>query len=203
MNYFPLYIDLSGRTVLVAGGGKVALAKVRQLQKAHAKIIVCSPLFLKEFETLENVTCLKRPYGEDLLDGITLVICAVDDKELAARVYEDCQKRNILINCADMPEYCDVIFGAIAEAGPLVACFSTQGASPAAAGWIRDQFEAAIPDDLPGILEWLGEVRPHIIDQVPAARRRQFFTNLFLECLLNEGPLDEDKLEAEIEHAKA
>ena len=50
--YFPLFINLSGKKILVAGGGKIALRRVRTLMRFGADIRIVSPVLCAELEEL-------------------------------------------------------------------------------------------------------------------------------------------------------
>ncbi len=91
MRYFPIFIDLKDRPVLVVGGGEEALRKVRLLLKTEARIHVAAAALHPELAANRRVNWISRGYHAGLVDGAALVFSA--DPELNARVAEDAQGR--------------------------------------------------------------------------------------------------------------
>ncbi len=101
---FPVNLLLDGRKTLVAGGGRVALDKVRLLLDAGAVVKVVSPELCDELEALpekDTVTFLRRDFIEEDLDGIFLAFAAYEDRFLNSRVVDRCRARGVLCSSAD------------------------------------------------------------------------------------------------------
>ena len=58
MPCFPMFVDLKGKRILVLGGGKVALRKVKKLLPFGANITVTAPRVEPELEALPGVEAL-------------------------------------------------------------------------------------------------------------------------------------------------
>ena len=102
--YFPLFIDLTGKKILVAGGGAIALRRVRTLLRFGADIHVIAPEFCEEMERLEKekkITAKHREYRSGDIDGMQIVLAATDDRAVNRRIREDCQSAGIMVNVAD------------------------------------------------------------------------------------------------------
>ena len=91
---YPLSLQLAGRTVVVVGGGTVALRRVTALVAAGAQVIVIAPEFEPTFSELE-VTCVHRTYRHGDLDGAWLVQIATNDPEVNAAVARDAERARI------------------------------------------------------------------------------------------------------------
>ena len=119
MDYLPLFHNLRGRTVLVVGGGEVALRKARLLADAGACLRVVAPEVREELQQLaaeKGGQVLLRGYVDEDLADIGLIIAATDDEPLNARISAQAQARGIPVNVVDAPALCSVIFPAIVEA---------------------------------------------------------------------------------------
>lgn len=97
-----------------------------------------------------------------MLEGKHLVIACTDDQEVNFQIYTDCRSRNILVNVANNPPYCDFYMGGIVTKGNLKLAISTNGKSPTTAKRLRQFFEDVIPEDINELLENLNALRTTI-----------------------------------------
>lgn len=121
---FPVFINLHGATVMIAGGGKVAARRVDTLLGFGAEIRLVSPEVSPEMEKLLSrggVEWLRGDYDSEHLDGVTLAIAATDDREVNRQVGLDARERGILVSVADRRDECSFYFPAIIRAGVLTA----------------------------------------------------------------------------------
>lgn len=140
----PLMVRLDGRSVLVVGGGAVATAKARMLQGCGARVTLVAPWFCAEARALEGVERLERRYRPADLAGRWLVVTAVDDETVSAAVAADAEAARIFCNAADRPAFCSVTLMATHRDGDVTVAVSTDGASPAAATWLRDRLAESL-----------------------------------------------------------
>lgn len=160
--YFPILLDLRGRRCLVVGGGPVGSRKAESLRDAGAAVVLVSKLMSPDALSLTGIERHERPYAAGDLDGVWLVISAVDDRSVTAQIAADCEAAGIFLNAADDPPYCSSILPALHRDGPVLVAVSTGGASPATAGWIRDRIASDL-GDLPGrVVRHLSEVRDRV-----------------------------------------
>lgn len=153
---YPVVLRLSGRPVLVVGGGAVALRKARGLLDAGAVVTAVAPEFVDGFATLDvdgDVTVIRRPYRRPDLEGQLLVIAATNDPAVQQQIFADCERAGVWANAADDPERCSFILPAITRRGPVIVAVSTQGRSPALAVQLRDRIAASLPADLEEVAE--------------------------------------------------
>ena len=98
MNYMPLFVDMTGKKVLVVGAGRIAYRKIKTLLKYGAVVEVVSlEVAEKEIEGLDVQLSL-REFKEDDLVGKFLVAAATDDKGVNSKIVKLCEERNILVN---------------------------------------------------------------------------------------------------------
>ncbi|MHB1535353.1 MAG: precorrin-2 dehydrogenase/sirohydrochlorin ferrochelatase family protein [Acidimicrobiales bacterium] len=137
---YPVNLDLAGRSCVVIGGGAVAARKVAGLLEAGASVTVVAPSIGPEVEALVDalaVTCLRRRYRPDDLDGVWLAITATSDPAVNAAVHADAQAARVWVNAADDPPACSFVLPAVVRQGPVMVTVSTAGRSPALATWLK------------------------------------------------------------------
>ncbi len=121
---FPLFINLRGAVVLIAGGGRVAARRAGALLGFGASVRVAAPELSPELEKLlgrDGLEWLRTEYRSELLGGVTLAIAATDSREVNRRVGLDARERGILVSVADRREECSFYFPAIVKSGVLTA----------------------------------------------------------------------------------
>ena len=147
---YPVSLDLEARAVLVVGGGRVALGKVRGLLGCGARVTVVAPDVSVEIVEL-GVTVVARAYRAGDIDGFALVFTATDDPVVNGIVSADAQAAGTWVNSADDPARCTFQLPAVIRRGPMTVAVSSSGRSPALARWVRDQIAGSLDPDL----EWL------------------------------------------------
>lgn len=196
MPLFPIFINLEGRRVLIAGGGHVALRKAERLSPYGADIFAVAPEFIPGFAGIPGVTLLERRFEPGDIEGAALVVAATDDGELNAAVSELCRWENIPVNVVDDLEKCSFVFPALVQRGELSVGISTGGASPSAAQYVRRGVEQLVPEGFEGILDFLSAHRAEVKAALPPERRAAAFAALFERCLERGGPLSEAEFAA-------
>ena len=114
--YFPMFIDLTDKKILVAGGGTIALRRIRTLLKFRADIRVIAPELCEELAQLEEegkIAAERREYCTPDIDGVQIVLAATDDHEVNRRIWEECRAAGVTVNVADDRSLCDFYFPSI------------------------------------------------------------------------------------------
>jgi len=181
MRYYPVNLDIKGRSCLVVGGGAVGLRKVKTLLSCGARVTVVSPELTPGLtELVENgaVTWHGRGYRNSDLEGAFLVIGATDDEILNEQVSRDAGRLNLLCNIADRPAACNFILPAIIERGDLVIAVSTSGRSPAFAKQLRKDLEKQFGEEYTKLLQLMGVIRDKLLAEThePEAHKPLFET---------------------------
>lgn len=164
MNLYPAMLNISGRRVLVVGGGEVALRKMRDLLECGALVTAISPDFHEAVTALGEsspgaVTLVRRTYRSGDCDGFLIVISATDDDAVNRQVFLEARERNIFINAVDDPENCTFFVPSWFRRGDLLVSVSTGGISPSLAARLRREIEESIPGSIEKKLEALQRVR--------------------------------------------
>ncbi len=163
--YYPVLLDLRGRTCAVIGGGAVAEGKVERLLAAGARITVVSPSLTARLAAWAGEGRLRhvaRTYAEGDLAGHALAFVAVGDRAVAAAVAEEARRLAIWANAADDPARCDFILPSVLRRGRLVVSVSTGGASPGLARAIREDLEERFTAEFGALIDLVAEVRNEV-----------------------------------------
>lgn len=143
--YYPVFLDLRGRKVLIVGAGKVALRKARGLLDAGAQVTVVSPRAEPEFESLP-VTWKRRRFQSGDVAGHALVFAATDDRRTNRAAGRAAARRGIWANIADAPTECAFLVPSRIRRGDLQVAVSTSGRSPRLAIALRRRIEALLEE---------------------------------------------------------
>ena len=130
MEFYPVFMDLRGRTALVVGAGEVAERKAGALRRAGATVRVCPD------------------FAAGDLDGVCLAVGADAPPDALERLSRAAQDRGVPVNVVDRPALCSVITPAVVDRAPLLIAVGSGGAAPVLARLVRARIEALIP---PGI----------------------------------------------------
>lgn len=140
--YYPIFLDLRGRRVVVVGGGAMGEEKVVRLLDYGPRVVVISPDVTDRVAELVDsgeVTWTRRRYQRGDLEGAFVAIVADTSDDTANRaVSEEARERNVPLNVADVTELCTWITPSVARRGEVVVATSTGGASPALARLFRE-----------------------------------------------------------------
>jgi precorrin-2 dehydrogenase/sirohydrochlorin ferrochelatase len=153
---YPVFLDLRDVPVLVVGAGPIGARKAEGLAAAGASVLVVASEVSEALDRSTAAEVRARPYEPSDLDGVRLVVAATGDAAVDARVAADARAAGIWVNAADQPADCDWILPAVARAGSVTVAVSTDGASPALAGYLRDRFEAQLT---PAVVALADELR--------------------------------------------
>lgn len=164
--YYPIFLNLEDKPVIVIGGGRVATEKVEGLRKAGARVTVVSPELAPALVALRDageIAHVPRAWQPADLDGDwALVMVATDDGAVNRQVREAAHARRLWVNAADDPANCDFILPAVVRRGRITLAASTAGASPALARRLREELEAYLTEDMPALADLLAEVRAEL-----------------------------------------
>ncbi|MEZ4553102.1 MAG: bifunctional precorrin-2 dehydrogenase/sirohydrochlorin ferrochelatase [Dehalococcoidia bacterium] len=162
MGYYPIFVEMAGRAVLLVGGGHVALEKIGKLVNSGARVTVVSPALIppvRAFIDDGRADWRARPYQPGDVEGFEMVMVATDDGEVNAAVAGDARAAGIWVNAADDVANCDFILPSLAQRGRIAIAASTGGSSPALARWLRERLEEFLSDEVVALGELLADVR--------------------------------------------
>ncbi|MEX0337267.1 NAD(P)-dependent oxidoreductase [Vibrio tubiashii] len=183
MQYFPLFIDLNHKPVLVVGGGEVASRKVDSLIRAGADVTIVSPQvedYLAKLVANEECRWVQGFYYEELLEQKYVQVWATtDNPNLNHQVHHDAKRQGILVNVVDDQPYCDFITPSIINRGRIQLAISSGGAAPVLIRNVREKLEAVLPQNLSLQAEFAASKRADIKEKLPTVDERRKFWEAF------------------------
>lgn len=201
MNYYPAFLNLRNRRVILFGGGQVALRKARALVQAGAELRAISrdfsPAFLK-FAKRHLLQIRKGSRVPSSLRSVSLVVCATSDPVFNRKVYERSVRAGIFVNVVDDPAHSSFIVPSVLKRGLLQIAVSTSGASPLLAQMLRKKLAREFGAEYGLLVRDLEWDRKKMKRLIPVRNdRRNHFRKLItsrLKALEGRGPIDGARL---------
>ncbi len=163
MDFFPLFLDLRGRLVLVLGEGPVTARKAALVRRAGAEVRAA------------------RAFSPALLDGAALAIGAEADLGDLDALAAAAADRGIPVNIVDRPELCTAIMPAIVDRAPITVAISSGGAAPVLARLIRSRIEAMLSPRIGRLAALAARLRGETVRRLPdPGTRRRMLERAFM-----------------------
>jgi len=179
---------------------------------ADAKVTVVSPREGLNDEVAfridqKQVNYIDRKFEPSDLDGVDMVLAAVDDPEASTQIYRLCQERRIPANIADVPPECDFYFGSVHRDGPLQIMVSTNGNGPKLANIVRRKIATGLPENIGAAIQKIGALRRKLRKIAPGPeegpKRMQWMSKVCETWSLEDlCEMDEDDMEALLRYYK-
>lgn len=165
---FPVFLKLNEMSIVVIGGGKVALEKLTAITNNSplCKVKVVAINFIDELKQFAEsnpfIELVEAPYSSIHLENRNLVITALNNIDLSEQIKKEANSKGILYNAADKPDLCDFYLGSTVTKGNLKIGISTNGKSPTIAKRLKEIFNENIPNEIDNSLENLSKIRNHL-----------------------------------------
>ncbi|KAF2272045.1 siroheme synthase middle domains-like protein [Westerdykella ornata] len=195
--------QVRNKKILVVGGGEVAAGRIVNVLNADAKVTVVSPRAGLNDEVAyrvdqKQVEHIDRKFEPSDLDGVDMVLAAVDDPEASTQIYKLCKEKRIPANIADVPPECDFYFGSVYRDGPLQIMVSTNGNGPKMANIVKKRIAASLPSNMGAAIQKVGALRKKLRKVAPlpeeGPKRMQWMSKVCEKWSLDElcSMTDED-----------
>ncbi len=128
--YFPMFVDLTDKKVVVVGAGTIAKRRIRTLIEFTDHLVVIAPEVNRELQELEEqgkLTILRKKYDREDLYEASLVIAATNDSKINNDIHSACRCLGITVNVCSDKNKCDFYFPGIAIRDNLVAGVTASG----------------------------------------------------------------------------
>ena len=188
MRYFPINLDIRGKSVVVVGGGTVAARKCQTLLAAGARVTVIAPTVtarLRELAEKGRVSHLARKYTGGDLVGSFLVFASTDSHLVNRAVAKEAKNSGILADVVDAPDQSAFTSPAVVSRGGLMITISTEGESPALARKIRAELEQRYGPEYVELIKILGRVREKLLTE---KRKSSYNKKLLLNLVEQDLP---------------
>jgi siroheme synthase-like protein len=199
MPLLPLFVNLTGRRVLLVGAGPVAAGKLVQLRAAGADVRVVAPDVHPDIEAA-GVPVWRRGFTDGDLEGVWLVVAAAPPA-VNRDVAEAALARRVFVNAVDDPANASAFLSGVVRRDGVTIAISTEGDAPGLTALIREALDALLPPDLG---RWMAEARRLRVrwkrDGVPMEARRplllEALNRLYARPSRDEGTRGERRTEA-------
>ena len=150
--YFPLFVDLTKKSIIVIGAGKIAARRVKSLLPFVGDMKVIAPEVSSEITEMaassEGALVIEqRPFEPSDLDGADVVLAVTNDKELNTRIGALCKEKKILVNVSHEKELCDFYFPGVVQKDNVVIGITASGKDHSEARKVTEQIRAMMEDD--------------------------------------------------------
>ena len=200
MAYFPFYVELKDVSVLIVGGGKVALHKVKRILDTtpqpspntnHKSSTTLTRL--ANIKNIKGVEWEEREFEDSDVEGVRFVIAAAGDEELDEHITSLCNDKGILINVVDVKDKCDFIFPSVVSRGKLEIGISSSGASPRITTLLAWEIDSILPDNIEEILDYLEKLRPYAKQKISNDVLRARFLSYMAELTYSRRNIPDDE----------
>ncbi|MFL5741218.1 MAG: bifunctional precorrin-2 dehydrogenase/sirohydrochlorin ferrochelatase [Flavisolibacter sp.] len=192
-NLFPVFLKLEHKAVLIVGAGKVGLEKLQAiLLNAPSTTINLVGLKISSeirdlAQTHSQIHISERVFLPSDLDGIDLVMIAINDPVESERIRKMAVQNGKWVNAADKPELCDFYMGSIVQKGNLKIAISTNGKSPTIAKRLKETLSELLPPELDEVLDHMEKIRSRLKGDFASKVQR---LNELTRDLAKEGPAE-------------
>jgi precorrin-2 dehydrogenase / sirohydrochlorin ferrochelatase len=177
-----MFVKLEGKRCLVVGAGKVGEPKIGGLIDTGARVRVIAleaSEAVQEWAKDGKITLEIRAFVLADLDGTFLAVVATTSCALNESIYREAQRRGVLCNVVDDPEFCDFYYPAVVRRGDLQIAISTTGQSPSLAQKLRQQLERQFGQGYARWVAELGETRKLVLgSDLQPQRKRDLLNSL-------------------------
>lgn len=204
MGYFPFFMEIEGKKGIIVGGGKVAARKVEKLLLFGPALTVIAPAIdacvrlqgeLPQKNAAASLRFEERAFQIEDLEGADFVVAATDDTALNGQIADYCRAERIPVNVVDDREKCTFFFPALCKEGALTIGISTDGQSPVAASWVRQQIAEMLPEGIGSAIDLLGQIRPAVMQmEMEETSRKHLFERMFYFCMERGGTVKPEEL---------
>ncbi len=201
MKYFPLFLALHNRSVLIIGGGNIALAKLQTLYYYTNNITIVADNILNHlliFIKDKDIKVIHSKYDKSHISNYDVIIGATNDNEVNSQISEDAQKLNKLVNIVDNPKISDFIFGATVNRGNVNIAISSSGVSPVLSRMIKQKIEKIIPHNLEILDTFIQNNRSKVKDLLTNLQSRRLFWQEVIDGNIAQEVLSDNVNNAQI-----
>lgn len=182
MKTFPMFLQMSGRRVVIAGGGEQAAQKTRLMLKTQAEIVVLAETLDDELAALVEEGRVRQqadPVTPDVFAGTALTFVATGCPATDRCLHDLAKQGGATVNVVDQPDLCDAITPSIVDRDPVVVAIGTEGTAPVLARQIKTQVEQMLEPRLGDLAALAGRLRTAAAARLAPRARRDLWRWVF------------------------
>lgn len=113
--YFPMFINLKDKNIIIFGAGKIAYRRVCSLVHTGCNITIVAPDIYYKFKSIEynKLNIINDCYDDKYINNQFIVFAITDNNKVNENIYNYCSKKNIIVNIASDKTKCSFFFPAI------------------------------------------------------------------------------------------
>ena len=175
MKTFPMFLQMAGRRVVIAGGGEQAAQKARLILKSEAHVEIWAQALDAELNGLAKegrITHHTGPITPQSFQDTALVFIATGCPGIDMALHALAKEGGATVNVVDQPQLCDAITPSIVDRDPVVVAIGTEGTAPVLARQIKTKLEETLEPRLGDLAALAGRLRSAAAARLgPRARR--------------------------------
>ncbi|SMD01480.1 siroheme synthase CysG [Primorskyibacter flagellatus] len=182
MKTFPMFLQMQGRRVIIAGGGEQAAQKCRLILKTEAAITVLAPVLDPELADLiaeGRIDWHTGPIRPCDFEGAALVFVATGCRATDSCLHMLAKSAGAIVNVVDQPDLCDALTPSIVDRSPVVVAIGTEGTAPVLARQIKTRLEEILEPRLGDLAALVGRLREHANTRLAPRARRDLWRWVF------------------------
>ncbi len=182
MKTFPMFLQMAGRRVVIAGGGEQAAQKTRLILKTEAEIVILAPELDDELAALFSAGKVLHdpsPITAAHFKDAALVFVATGCPGIDAALHAVAKDAGAVVNVVDQPHLCDAITPSIVDRDPVVVAIGTEGTAPVLARQIKTQMEQMLEPRLGDLAALAGRLRDAAAMRLQPRKRRDLWRWVF------------------------
>ncbi|WP_299723583.1 siroheme synthase CysG [uncultured Tateyamaria sp.] len=186
MKTFPMFLTMTGRRVVIVGGGEQAAQKCRLMLKTEAQIDVLADALDVELQSIAQAGRINWQRGAiapDAFAGAALVFVATGCPGQDVCLHMLAKAAGAVVNVVDQPALCDAITPSIIDRDPVVVAIGTEGTAPVLARQIKSRLEEMLEPRLGDLAALAGRLRGFAARRLGPRQRRDLWAWVF------DGPL--------------
>ncbi|MFV0343762.1 MAG: bifunctional precorrin-2 dehydrogenase/sirohydrochlorin ferrochelatase [Anaerocolumna sp.] len=145
--YFPLFVNLNSKKIIIIGGGKIALRRLETLLSFSCQLIVIAPILsdkIVDYHAKGMIEVINREFLDCDIEDAYMVIAATNQANVNDHIHEICKENNILINHAGNKEKCDFYFPGIIKKEEMVIGVTASGKDHRLAKDLTDRIKGLV-----------------------------------------------------------
>ena len=216
MAFFPLFVNLKDKEVLIVGTGGTAFRSAKTLIPYGASIIVAGEQLGGPFRQLmeangERCTFLEAPLSKESIGELlsdpsllpTLVVAASDNAALNKAVYDYYTARHVLVADVSNRSQCDFLFPTVIRRGDVVCGISSSGKSPHVSEFLRNLIESIFPEAISDINDHMDEIYQALKQATTTPEKRnETMARIFSRLIEDENQTPDYEIDAMIGEAE-
>ncbi|MEL6479595.1 MAG: NAD(P)-dependent oxidoreductase [Pseudomonadota bacterium] len=180
MKTFPMFLTMTGRRVVILGGGEQAAQKTRLMLKTEARIEILADELDPELADLARDGRVAQISGAaDVFSDTALVFVATGCAGADAAWHALAKSAGAVVNVVDRPDLCDAMTPSIVDRDPVVVAIGTEGAAPVLARQIKTRMEELLEPRLGDLAALAARLRAEVAHRVAQPERRALWRWVF------------------------